>query len=233
MYHEFNSLMQINLLMKQIALLVISLLLIARTHSQISSLKQLKDISKNAEYYEALKNLVEKYGVIGTVEKRQDNNYLPDKPLTHRDFAIVMVKALDKVEEKFKRLSFKMPPNIRDSLFRLYIKKHYKSYSDSAVMKISGYAEYKDITNDDSDHVIIKKLTNFYRIRLGETENTFAPDKPMTEQQLSQIFSQYYGERSIVRRSSTAIAKRGKWAIYLDALLERLYATITDLSSSL
>ena len=219
--------------MKKIALFSLASVLFSFSQAQITSIRQLKDIKKNAEYYEALRHLVEKYGVIGTEEKRQEYNYLPEKALTHRGFAIVMVRSLEKVEEKFKRLAYKMNEKTRDSLFQIYAKKHFKSYSDSAVKKISGYADYKDITNSDSDHVTIKKLTNFYRIRLGDTDNTFSPDKPMTEKELSIIFAEYFGERSIIRRSSNAMSKRGNWAIYLDALLERLYESVTDQATSL
>ena len=59
-------------------------------------------------FYEALKTLVKKYGIIGIEEERQGNNYLPTKSLTLRSFAILMVRVLDKVEDKLARLNIKV-----------------------------------------------------------------------------------------------------------------------------
>ncbi len=217
--------------MRKIGIGFMFIFLLAQAGAQIKMVKQLKDIKKDSIYYVALKNLVERYGVIGTEETRQGNNYFPANPLNHRAFAIVMVTALDRLHEKFNRLAFKMEENTRDSLFRLFTKKHFKGYADSAVKHLTGYAQYKDINNDDIDHACIKKLTNFYRLKLGDTENTFSPDKPMTEKELGKIFIDYFGERSVVTRATSANATRGKWAIYLDALLERLNESVIDLAS--
>ena len=199
---------------------------------QLTSVKQLMDINKDNIYYEALKNLVELYHVTGTEEVRQDYKYYPDEPLIHRSFAIVMVTALDKIRERFDHLAVKLPEHTRDSLFLKFTKKHFRGYSDSAVIPLPGYAQYKDVDNDDIDHESVKRLTNFYRIKLGDTENTFSPDKPMTDRELNRIFIDYFGERSIVTRASSANATRGKWANYLNTLMERMYEYVKDLASS-
>lgn len=208
---------------------IILLFSLFQANAQLTSVRQLKDIKKDDNYYEPIKNIVERYGVIGIEEARQGNKYLPDSPLTHRSFAIVMVNALDKLHDKLNRLAFKMNDNAKDSLWRLFTKKNLKGYADSAVKDIV-YAQYKDIDNADIDHNSIKKLTNYYRLKLGNTYNTFSPDTPMTEKQLYVIFSEYFNMRSVIR-PSLAITKRGKWALYLDALLEHLHDALTDLVS--
>jgi len=213
--------------MRRIFTTVILLISLLPADAQLTSVKQLKDIKKDNAYYEPIKNLVERYAVLGIEEARQGNNYLPDEPLTHRSFAIVMVNALDKLHDKFTLLAKKMDDNKKDSIWRVFTKKNLKSYADSAAKDVT-WAQYKDVNNDDADKESIKKLTNDYRLKLGDTYNTFSPDKAMTEKQLSRIFAEYFNIRSIVR-SSPAAVKRGKWALYLDALLERLHETITDL----
>ncbi len=219
---------EIHLLVRRIFIAIILLFSLLRADAQLTSVKQLKDIKKDNPYYEPIKNLVEHYAVIGTEETRQGNNYFPDKPLTHRSFAIVMVTALDNLHEKFNRLAKKMDDNAKDSLWRLFTKKNLRGYADSAVKDVQ-YAQYKDINNDDIDHGSIKKLTNYYKLKLGNADNTFSPDKPMTEKQLSRIFAEYFTAKLI--RPSLAIATRGKWAFYLDALLEHLNEVMTDLVS--
>ena len=200
--------------------------------AQINSVKQLTDINKELECYESLKKLVELYHVIGYEEKRQDFKFYPNEPLVHRSFAIVMVTVLDKLCEQFDRLAHKMPENTRDSLYRKFIKKHFRGYSDSAVIALPGYAQYKDVDNDDPDHESVIKLTNYYRIKLGDTENTFSPDMPITGRELNKIFTIYFGERGIVSRASSSNVTRAKWAIYLSALLERMYEYVKDLASN-
>ena len=208
---------------------IILLFSLLQADAQFTSVKQLKDIKKDNAYYEPIKNLVERYTVIGTEEARQGNNYLPDKPLTNRSFAIVMVNALDKLHEKLNVLAKKMDNTSRDSLWRLFTKKYLRGYADSAVKEVM-YAQYKDIGNDDIDHGSIKKLTNYYKLKLGNTDNTFSPDRPMTDKQLAKIFADYFNVRSIIR-SSAATATRGKWALYFDVLLERLHEVVADLVS--
>jgi hypothetical protein len=220
---------EINLPMKRFFATIILLFSLSQADAQFTSVKQLKDIKKDNTYYEPIKNLVERYTVIGTEEARHGNNYLPDKPLTQRSFAIVMVNALDKLHEKLNLLAKKMDDNAKDSLWRLFTKKNLRGYADSAVKDVT-WAQYKDVNNDDIDQESIKKLTNDYRLKLGDTYNTFSPDRPMTEKQLSRIFAEYFNVKSIAR-SSLATVTRGKWALYLDALLERLHDVITDLVS--
>ena len=215
--------------MRRIFTTIILLFSLLQAEAQFTSVRQLKDIKKDNTYYEPIKNLVEHYTVIGTEEARQGNNYLPDKPLTHRSFAIVIVNALDKLHEKFNLLAKKMDDTTKDSLWRLFTKRNLRGYADSAVKDIQ-YAQYKDINNDDIDHASIKTLTNYYKLKLGDTDDTFAPDRPMTEKQLSRIFTEYFNLKSTVRPSS-AIATRGKWALYLDALLEHLGEAMIDLVS--
>ena len=215
--------------MRRIFTTIVLLFSLLQVHAQLSSVKKLKDINKDNAYYEPIKNLVERYAVLGIEEARQGNNYSPDKPLTHRSFAIVMVNALDKLHDKLNLLAKKMDDNQKDSLWRLFTKKNLRGYADSAVKDVQ-YAQYKDIGNDDIDHASIKKLTNYYRLKLGDTYNTFSPDRPMTDKQLSKIFSEYFNARSIARQSA-ATTTRGKWAQYLDALLERLHELIADLAS--
>ena len=215
--------------MRRIFTTTILLFSLLHTDAQFTSVRQLKDIKKDNSFYEPIKNLVERYNVIGTEEARHGNNYLPDQPLTHRSFAIVMVNALDKLHEKLDLLAKKMDNNAKDSLWRLFTKKNLKGYADSAVKDVT-WAQYRDVNNDDIDQPSIKKLTNYYRLKLGDTYNTFSPDSPMTEKQVSRIFAEYFNVRSLVR-SSTAIMTRGKWALYFDALLERLHSVISDLAS--
>ncbi len=215
--------------MRGIFTTIVLLFSLLQVDAQFTSIRQLRDIKKDNTYYEPIKNLVERYTVIGTEEARQGNNYLPDKPLTHRSFAIVMVNALDKLHEELNLLTKKMDDSAKDSLWRLFTKRNLRGYADSA-MKDVEYAQYKDINNDDIDHASIKKLTNYYKLKIGNTENTFSPDSPMTEKQLSRIFAEYFNVKSIIK-SSLAIATRGKWALYLDALLEHLHEAITDLVS--
>ena len=220
---------EIHLRMRNILCTFILLFSFLEAEAQLTSVKQLKDIKKDNNYYEPIKNIVERYNVIGIEEARQGNNYLPDKPLTHRSFAIVMVNALDKLHEKLNRLAVKMDDTAKDSLWRLFTKKNLRGYADSAVKGVM-YAQYKDIDNVDIDHNSIKKLTNYYRLKLGDTDNTFSPDSPMTDKQLYNIFTEYFNVRSIIR-PSVAITKRGKWALYLDTLLEHLHDALTDLVS--
>ena len=215
--------------MRRIFTTIILLFSLLQANAQFTSVKQLKDIKKDNAYYQPIKNLVERYTVIGIEEARQGNNYLPDKPLTHRSFAIVMVNALDKLHEKFNLLAKKMDGDAKDSLWRLFTKRNLRGYADSAVKDVT-WAQYKDVNNDDIDKGSIKKLTNYYRLKLGDTYNTFAPDRAMTDKQLSRIFTEYFNTRSIIR-SSLATTTRGKWALYLDALLERLHDAITDLAN--
>jgi len=213
--------------MRRIFTTIILLFSLLQADAQLTLVKQLKDIKKDNTYYEPIKNLVERYAVIGIEEARQGNNYLPDQPLTNRSFAIVIVNALDKLHDKLNLLAKKMDDSRKDSLWRLFTKKNLRGYADSAVKDVT-WAQYKDVNNDDIDKESIKKLTNDYKLKLGDTYNTFSPDKAMTEKQMSKIFAEYFNVRSIVRSSSSAV-KRGKWASYLDALLERLHETITDL----
>lgn len=215
--------------MRRIFTTIILLFSLLAGDAQLTSVKQLKDIKKDNTYYDPIKNLVERYSVIGIEEAREGNNYFPDKPLTNRSFAIVMVNALDKLHEKLNRLAVKMDDNAKDSLWRLFTKKNLRGYADSAVKDVQ-YAQYKDITSEDIDHVSIKKLTNYYKLKLGNTGDTFSPDRPMTEKQLSRIFVEYFNVKSVVRPSS-ATTTRGKWALYLDALLEHLHDAIADLVS--
>lgn len=217
--------------MKKLIFSIVYLFLVMQGNAQFTSISQLKDIKRDDDnYYEAIKNLVELYGVLGVVEKRQGNNYLPAKPLTHRSFAIVMVAALDKVEEKLDRLSAKTQEMTRDSLLRLFRKKHFKGYADSAVKDLSGWARYKDINTEDPDYTSVKRLTDYYNIKLGDTYNTFSADKVMTGKELNKIFNEYFGARSIVNNASAAIVTRGKWAVYLNTLLERLYEIIIGMT---
>ena len=216
--------------MRRIFTLAVLLFLMTQANAQLTSVKQLKDIKKDNTYYEPIKNLVERYAVIGIEEAREGNNYQPDKPLTQRAFAIVMVNALDKLHDKLNKLAGKMDETAKDSLWRLFTKKNLRGYADSAVKNVV-YAQYKDISNDDVDHSSIKKLTNNYRLKLGDSDNTFSAERPMTEKQLSRIFTEYFNVKSIVRSSAT-VATRGKWALYLDALLEHLYAVVADLVSN-
>ena len=220
---------EIHLPMRRIFITLISVFSLFQTDAQLTSVKQLKDIKKDDVCYEPLKNLIQKYTVIGIEELRQGNNYLPAQPLTHRSFAIMMVNALDKLHDKLNLLAKKMDDREKDSLWRLFTKRKLRGYADSAVKNVQ-YAQYKDISNDDIDHTSIKKLTNYYRLKLGNTDDTFSPDKPMTDKQLSRIFAEYFNIKSVVR-SSTATTTRGKWAQYLDALLEHLHETVADLAS--
>ena len=98
--------------------------LLLQAEAQFTSIRQLKDIKKDNTYYEPIKNLVERYTVIGTEEARQGNNYLPDQPLTQRSFAIIMVNALDKLHEKLNLLAKKMDDNAKDSLWSLFTKRN-------------------------------------------------------------------------------------------------------------
>ena len=218
--------------MRKILTLLVFWFLCIHANAQLTSIKQLKDLNKENDYYEHLKSLVERYGVIGTEEVRQANNYFPEKPLTNRAFAIMIVNALDRLQKRFNRLTVKMTQSSRDSLFNIFIKKHYRGYADSAVRALTGYAVYKDINNDDPDHASIKRLTNFYRLKLGATEDTFSPDRPMTDKALQKIITEYFGEKSIVTRTSSLLTTRGKWAIYLNNLLDRLHEAVTDLAAS-
>ena len=218
--------------MKKTLTVILLLFSIMQANAQLSSVKKLKDIKSDDNYYDAVKNLVEHYGVLGIEEVRQGFNYFPAKPLTHRSFAIVLVTALDKVEDKFNHHPAKMTESTKDSLLHIFTKKFLKGYADSAVKDLAGYAQYKDVNNDDPDYANIKKLTNYYRLKLGDTNNTFSPDMPMTEKELAMIFVEYFGMKSIVSRASAAPATRGKWAIYLDALMEHLTESATDLITS-
>lgn len=199
--------------------------------AQITSVRQLKDFKKDDNCYDAVKNLVEKYEALGKVEARQSNKYMADAPLTHRDFAVVLVHALERLREAFDKMAPKKNLETRDSLFKIFTKKYYKGYSDSAVVNLEGYAQYKDVNNDDADHEEVKKLTNFYRLKIGDTYNTFSPEKAFTEKELSKIFGDYFGMRSLVPRAASVPVTRGKWAISLDALLERLYDAAKDLAT--
>ena len=218
--------------MKKLLTLTFLLGILFQASAQLTSVKALKDLKKDDNCYDAVKNLIEKYNALGTVEIRQANKYLADGPLTHRDFAIVLVQSLDNLRERFDKLATKKNLSTRDSLFEKFTKKYYKGYSDSAVKDLEGYAQYKDVNNDDPDYAAIKKLTNFYHLKLGDTYNTFAPDKPLTEKELSKIFGDYFGMRSLVPRASNTTTTRGKWAMSLDALLERLYDAAADLATS-
>ena len=215
--------------MKKIIISILSLFLVLQGNAQLKSVGLLKDVKPDDDHYEALKNLVELYGVLGLEEARQGNNYLPARPLTHRSFAIVMVTALDMVEQRLDLLAGKNQEITKDSLLRLFRKKYFKGYSDSAVKSLSGYAQYKDVNNDDPDYTSVKKLTNYYNLKLGNTYNTFSPDMLITGKQLSQIFVEYFGVRSVVTNSSAAAVTRAKWAIYLDALMDRLYDNISGM----
>jgi hypothetical protein len=217
--------------MKKIVPFISFVLLMMQAGAQITSVKKLKDIKSDDNYYEAVKNLVEKYQVLGKEEVQQGYLYLPAKPLTHRSFAIVMVSALDKVMDRFDK-PLKSKELSKDSLVRVFTKKYLKGYADSAVKDLDGYAQYKDVNNDDPDYASIKKLTNFYRIKLGDTYNTFSPERPMTEKEISKIFGDYFGMRSIVTRVTPSNITRGKWAICLNALMERLTETANDMITS-
>jgi hypothetical protein len=122
-----------------------------------------------------------------------------------------------------------MDDSAKDSLWRIFTKKNLRGYADSAVKDVT-WAQYKDVNNDDIDQPSIKKMTNYYRLKLGDTYNTFSPDRSMTEKQVSRIFAEYFNVKSLVR-SSSATMTRGKWALYFDALLERLHDVISDLAS--
>ena len=227
-YAGFGLRPKVYLHMKTIYTSILFLLLLTKADAQVNSIKQLKDIKRDQVYFEALKNIVERYGILGREEIRQGNLYFPDEPLTHRTLAIVMVTALDNIRKKFDLVAVKMPESRRDSLYRLFIKKHFRGYADSAVRTLQGYAQYIDVDQQDIDHEYIKRLTNFYRLKLGDTENTFSPDRSITDKEISRIFSEYFGERSIVTRASAVVTTRGKWAIYLNALMERLYEAAID-----
>lgn len=216
--------------MKKLFFIIVYIFLVVQANAQLTSVSQLKDIKKDYDHYEVIKNLVELYGVLGVVEKRQGNNYLPAKPLTHRSFAIVMVAALDKVEEKLDRRSAKMKEITSDSLLRMFRKKHFKGYTDSAVKDLTGWAQYKDINTEDPDYTSVKRLTDYYNIKLGDTYNTFSAEKAITGKELSKIFNEYFGARSIVNNASAAIVTREKWAVYLNFLLERLYETVIGMT---
>ena len=105
--------------MKKLTLALVYLFLVLQGNAQLSSVAILKDIKPDDDYYEAIKNLVELYGVLGTEEKRQGNNYLPEKPLTRRSFAIVMVSSLNKIEIMILQHAVKDQEITGDSLLRL------------------------------------------------------------------------------------------------------------------
>lgn len=219
--------------MKRLISSLALLLMMLQGNAQLSSVKSLKDVKKDDNCYDAVKNLVEKYGVLGTEEIRRGNKFLPNDPITHRSFAIVLVKAMDKVQEKFNKLDGKKPQATKDSLLAIFIKKNFKGYSDSAVKNTEGYAQYKDVNNDDPDHESIKRLTNEYRLKLGDNFDTFNPERAMTDKELSKIFAEYFGMRSVVPRAANTPSTRGRWAVYMDALLEHLNEAATDLIASL
>lgn len=208
--------------MKKIIAIIASLFILQTTDAQLTQVTQLTDISEKDSCFEAVKSLVERFGVLGTEEERQGNKFLPQNMLTRRSFAIVMARSLDRIQELYLGLATNATKKAQDSMARIFKLERFKGYADTAVKKLRSSAGYTDINKSDTDFVYIKKLTDKYRMKLGDAGNKFAPDKLMTSADVNTIFRTYFGAKRIVKRPGLKPITRGVWSTYLAQLLEVL-----------
>lgn len=73
--------------------------------NQVTSIQQIPDVSEKDSYYEALKNLIERYGVDVTFP---DKTFKGNQPLTRGDFIVYLNDALLQIER------FTAPPSHAD-----------------------------------------------------------------------------------------------------------------------
>lgn len=198
--------------------------------AQYTLVTQLTDITPSDSCYEAVKNLVERYFILGTEEKRQNNAFLPNKPLTRRSFAIMMVNSLDQANFLFNGFFKFEKKKKQDSLYRIFKRERFKGYTDAAVKNLQSSSQYKDIKNTDPDYKYIKALTDKYKLKLGSAGNKFGPDQVMTVANIKVIFSRYFGAGKLILKASNMPVTKGAWAIWLSQLMELMVDDLTEIS---
>jgi|GEM_PF-2996173 len=217
--------------MKKLVSSFLFLFILNAVTAQLTSVDQLKDVNPDDEFYFSVRNLVERYGVLGKEEARQGGNYLPAKPLTRRTFAITLAEALDRFQDLFNAATVDKEMKERDSIAKMMMKESFKGYADAAAINITSCTQYKDIKSSDPDYASIERLTDHYKLRLADAGNKFVPGKTITEEDLEKIFNTYFDASGIIFNPSSKTVTRGKWAIYLDALLDRLQDNLADIMS--
>ena len=208
--------------MKKFIAIIISLLIIQIAKAQLTQVVQLTDISTKDSCFEAVRALVERFGVLGTEEQRQGNKYLPQKMLTRRSFAIVMANSLDQIQELFAGFAVNATKKAQDSMAHIFKEERFKGYADAPVKKMKNSAGYTDTNKKDKDFIYIKKLTDKYRMRLGDEGNKFSPEKLMSSADINTIFRTYFGAKGVVKKPGLKPITRGTWSKYLAQLLETL-----------
>jgi len=216
--------------MKKCILVLLLAIAFTQAPAQYTQVTQLTDISPSDSCYESVKNLVERYFVIGTEERRQNNAFLPYKPLTRRSFAILMVNALDQVNFLFRGFFVNETKKKQDSLYRVFKRERFKGYADAAVKNLQRCAQYTDIKKTDPDYKFIQLLTDKYKLKLGDAGNKFGPDKPITEANLRAIFSRYFGAGKLIQHAGKQPVMRGAWATWLSQLMELMVDDLTEIA---
>jgi len=216
--------------MKKLILILLLAGAFIPSRAQYTQVTQLTDITPSDSCYEAVKNLVERYFILGTEEKRQNNAFLPNRPLTRTSFPILMVNALDQVNFLFKGFFKFEKKKKQDSLYRVFKRERFKGYTDAAVKNLQNSSQYKDIKNTDPDYKYIRALTDKYKLILGNAGNKFGPDQVMTVANIKVIFSRYFGAGKLIQKAGNLPVTRGAWAIWLSQLMELMVDDLTEIS---
>jgi len=218
--------------MKTLILLLFMITCCPFSHAQITSVSQVKDVKTTDDCYEAVRNLVERWGLDITDLPGKPDSFFAGKPLTRLSFAMQMGPALSRTMELLEAAAADKSKDETAKMKQQFIKSRMKGYHDAAVIKITRVKQYKDIKSSDYYVERIQGLVEMYTLVLGSKGNLFSPQKKMTYDELKKIFSTYSNiVGSDIIPSSPKTITRGAWAIMLDKILNFYQDDIAELAA--
>jgi len=218
--------------MKTLLLLFFMITCFLFSHAQITAVSQVKDVKTTDDCYEAVRNLVERWGLDITDLPGKPDSFFAGKPLTRLSFAMQMGPALSRIMELLEAASADKSKEEAAKIKQQFIKSRMKGYHDAAVIKITRVNQYKDIKHSDYYVERIQGLVEMYKLVLGSKGNLFSPQKTMTYDDLKKIFSTYSNiVGSDIIPSSPKTITRGAWAIMLDKILNFYQDDMAELAA--
>ncbi len=188
--------------------------LVMSAKAQITSISQMPDVKPTDKHYQALQNLVERYGVI---DGYPDGTFRAHTPLTRGEFAKVLNVSLERIGELVEASETEI---LNQELFNTY---------SANKTNITSLSQVKDIRPTNEYYTAIESLIERYGIDITDADKNFRPEKAITEKEFYTWIAGIFSGRLSGKPSATKAITRGEFAIVMSDALDALNTRIADL----
>ena len=180
-------------------------------NAQITSISQVKDVKPGDKHYEALRSLVEVYGVF---EPLEGDTFRANDPLTREQFIIMLNEGLDQLME--------VAAAEDESISTYELIQGYSANNTN----ITSISSIKDIKASYSYYDHLQSLVERYGIDICDADKNFRPAKTVTEKEFYTWITNIFGAKVGGNPSAVKAITRSEFAIVMNAAFDSVVGKI-------